>query len=220
MSGRSKPHQRPPREGLDLQSFPRTVLEADVVKYRAHSTAHGGAAGAWHFSSGSGGRFHLEAPRGTCYVADSRSAALYELLGEELQDMGGIGIETAVGLMVRPVTVANDSEVANLDDEDAIQFGVMNELSMSAYETYDIPRAWAAAFDAAGFGGIRYLSRHVSGSSNASWAIFGPSGPAPDLPYLEDDARPALDLLREMAVSILGEETSDTLTIQAPPAWK
>lgn len=152
-------------------------------------------------------------------MADKPQTALYELLGPELQDMAGVGIQTASTLMVTPVAVPEDTRCADLDSEDAIQFGVFNELSASAYETYEMPRQWAAGFDDAGFGGIRYISRMVSGSTSASWAIFGPEGPGVNRPVAAGDARPAIDLLREMGVALFGDDLASDLTVVPVPAW-
>jgi hypothetical protein len=43
---------------------------------------------------------------------------------------------------------------------------------------YAVTQAWAAAFAAAGFDGIRYLLRHGPGQSLAGTALFGPAGAA------------------------------------------
>lgn len=217
MTSRSGPAQRPPRAGMDLSGFPAAVLHPDVWKYRAHTNTHGGAAGVWHFSTGPSGRFNLAEPYGTCYVADSPQAALTELLGPELQDMHGIGRALADTLIVTPVAVAADTTAADLDDARAGRYGVLNELSASAYPAYDIPQAWAAAIHAAGFGGIRYVSRMVAGHDDAAWAIFGSAGPAPTLPH--GVARPAERVLRTLGTTIHGDAAARELTVITPPDW-
>lgn len=219
MSGRSDPQQRPPRPGVDLTGFPESVLAAGELKYRAHSRRHGGPAGAWHFSSGPGARFNLHRADGTCYAADTPATALWELLGPELQEMRGIGPGTADDLLVTPLVMPERTRAADLDNPDAIHHGVVNELSAGAYPDYTVPRAWAAAFRRAGFGALRYIPRMAAGHTHAAWALFGPAGPAPLLPFRAEQARPAREILRTMGIAILGEERSDQLTVLPVPDW-
>lgn len=219
MTGRSDPQQRPPRPGEDLSGFPETALAAGEVKYRAHTRRHGGPAGAWHFSSSPGGCFNLRAPEGTCYAADTPATALWELLGPELQQMRGIGPDTADDLIVTPLAMPGHTRAADLDSPDAIRHGVVNELSAGAYPDYAVPRAWAEALRAAGFDALRYIPRMAAGHARAAWALFGPVGPAPLLPYLAGQVRPARQVLAAMGVAILGEERSGQLTVLPAPDW-
>lgn len=214
---RAKPHQQGPRQNLDFDGFPEATLPANEPKYRAHSAGHGGAAGAWYFSTGPSGRFNLDGDAGTCYLADTPKTAVQELFGPELQDMQGVGLDLASRFLVTPVHLPVDMRAADLDHEDAHAFGVTNELSASAYETYEVPRQWAAALEAAGYQGIRYISRMVAGSAHASWAIFGPAGPQPAYPYDATRSAPALDVLRDLGITIFGEDRSTDLTVQTPP---
>jgi len=56
------------------------------------------------------------------------------------------------------------------------EFGLTGEIHSTP--DYALTQAWAAAFAAAGFDGIRYLLRHDPGQSLAGTALFGPAGAA------------------------------------------
>ncbi|WP_426519610.1 RES family NAD+ phosphorylase [Diaminobutyricibacter sp. McL0618] len=216
MTDRQQVTQRPPRIGLDLTAFPEAPLPAGEQKFRAHE-AFRGSAGAWHFSNGPGGRFNLSGTRGTCYLADSVEAAVYEAVGPDLDEMDCFGRADAAKLMVTPVIIDDDVTTADLDTKRARHYGVKNELSTMV--PYAIPQKWAAAFDAAGFGGLRYISRQVSGSDDASWAIFGPAGPDPTRSFDAAGARDGITAFIEAGVTLLGTATTADLTVIAPPAW-
>jgi hypothetical protein len=56
------------------------------------------------------------------------------------------------------------------------EFGLTGEIHSTP--DYALTQAWAAAFAAAGFDGIRYLLRHDPGQRLAGIAFFGPAGAA------------------------------------------
>jgi hypothetical protein len=56
------------------------------------------------------------------------------------------------------------------------KFGLTGEFHSTP--GYARTQAWAAAFAAAGFDGIRYLLRHDPGQRSAGIAVFGPTGAA------------------------------------------
>jgi hypothetical protein len=60
------------------------------------------------------------------------------------------------------------------------EFGLTGEIHSTS--DYARTQAWAAAFAAAGFDGIRYLLRHDPGQHLAGTALFGPAGVA-DWPF-------------------------------------
>ncbi len=59
----------------------------------------------------------------------------------------------------------------------ALSHGVIPGEISGPFPNYEIPRAWAAAMDDAGFGGIRYQSRFTAGTGG-EWclAAFGCAG--------------------------------------------
>jgi hypothetical protein len=60
------------------------------------------------------------------------------------------------------------------------EFGLTGEIHSTP--DYGVTQAWATAFAAAGFNGIRYLLRHDPGQSLTGTAFFGPAGAA-DRPF-------------------------------------
>lgn len=173
-SPREASAQRPPdtRAGA-LTDFPVHRLRGTAVVHRAHLAANN----PWWFSS-SGGRFDLAAPRGTCYLATTALAALRERLGPVLAARRSVPASTLDGVVVSalrcPVPDGPASlRLADLRAAAAADFGVTRELeSMTPYE---VPLAWAAAFDEVGLDGVRYGPRFSPGPASAL-ALFGATG--------------------------------------------
>jgi RES domain-containing protein len=138
--------------------------------FRAHAKAYG----AGYFASDDGGRFNLTPPRGTNYFADDVYTAVRERLGELVSD-GQPLIETKADEMVVSVAVLpSGRKYANVTDKHAADHHVTRE--MCACDDYAVYQEWAAAFDAAGFAGVRYASRFTTEPGPNSWAQFGPEG--------------------------------------------
>jgi len=139
--------------------------------HRGHRRSNG----PWWFSSSGGGRFDLAAPRGTCYVAFDEATAIRETVGEALASLGVIAHDFAADRMLSTLRVPGTHELADACADAAAGFGLTRELC--SMTPYDVPWAWAAAFDA-GFDGIRYQTRFTPGPAANAAAVFGPAGEA------------------------------------------
>lgn len=163
----------PPPDLSDLAGFPIHRTASDAVLYRAHDTARE----PWWFARG-GGRFDLRSPRGTCYLATSPAAAVRERLGPVLAARMGLPatvLDDVVVSRLRPGRRGSPGPVrlANLRVARVASFGVTRELE--SMTPYDVPAAWAAAFDALGLDGVRYGPRFSPGAASAI-GLFGAEG--------------------------------------------
>ena len=148
--------------------MPRWTLSVRSVLYRVHRRA----LGPWFFGSSGDGRFDLDAPSGTCYLATDETTAVLEVIGVEFA--GRVVPEsTFAGRVLRRLQVPNRAYLADLCVSLAASFGVTNELTQMV--PYDIPQEWAALLDSWRFGGIRYRSRFDPGAG-LSIALFGRRG--------------------------------------------
>lgn len=166
---RNDPQQQPPASDLDLSGFPSVLAPVGVV-FRAFGMQHGPG----YYSNHLTGRFDLAGDSGTMYFGDSIETTIREALGDLAYGkvvMGSTVAERAVAEAVLPVR----GPFANISDDRAVDFGVIRELQTMS--DYAVPQAWAEAFRAAGFTGVRYPSRFTSGAAANSWAVFGPAGP-------------------------------------------
>ncbi|MFC6005939.1 RES family NAD+ phosphorylase [Angustibacter luteus] len=207
--GREEPAQQGPPG--HLTAFPAHRLSPTSPLYRAHQRDRG----PWWFASG-GGRFDLVEPRGTCYLATTASAALRERLGPVLARRATVPASTLDGVVVSTLRpgAASSSELlrlANLRSSRAAEFGVTRELE--SMTPYDVPRRWASAFDAAGWGGIRYGPRFSPGGASAI-ALFGPAGEDANRPV--DPEPVAADGLTRAPATVSLPQRAE-LTVIAPP---
>ena len=204
--------QRPPaaHDGA-LAGFPRYRLRGTTAVHRAHLAANS----PWWFSS-IGGRFDLPEPRGTCYLATTPLAAVRERLGPVLAARRTVPATALDGVVVSTLRCsvpqgAASVRLADLRVAAAADFGVTRELE--SMTPYDVPRAWADAFDRAGLDGVRYGPRFSPGPASAL-AVFGACGV---------DERRALDPSPTPAAAVAGVPTSvqlprrRDLTVIAPP---
>ena len=155
-----------------LTGFPGWRLTGRRQVKRGHRVSNG----PWWFSSSGGGRFDLSAPRGTCYVAFDEMTAIRETVGEALASLGVIAHDFAAKRVLSTLRVPGAHDLADTCDGAAAAFGLTRELC--SMTPYDIPRAWAAAFDVE-FDGIRYQTRFTTGPAANAAAVFGPAGEAP-----------------------------------------
>jgi RES domain-containing protein len=85
-------------------------------------------------------------------------------------------------------------DLADCTDGLCRHFGVTAEIHSTP--DYAATQRWAAAFAAAGFGGVRYLLRHDPGQRHTGVALFGPAG-APAWPAAPGE-RIGLPVLQEV----------------------
>ena len=207
------PALRSPR--LDLGGFPSARLTRSRLVARSHRVEFD----PWWFSSTpprGGGRFDLEAPRGTCYVADDLSTAVRERLRETLIAAGVVSGVMADSFVVSLFHPARDYRCAHIGVAKAARFGVTRELGTCTPRHYPLSRAWATGFDQAGYEGIRYGARFAPGPANA-WALFGPAGkgepPEPEI----DQVIPGREACRLIGVNVLPIPRSTALTVITNP---
>ncbi len=176
--------------------------------YRAHSWRPGAQdGGCWFFASASesgGGRFDLETPRGTCYWANSEPVAARERLGRP----GDIVAHDEVAGIVISSAAVNPGRLADLMAGDAARRGVCQELTSSV--PYSISQLWAAAFDTAGYDGIRYQPRFSTERAEAV-ALFGATGAGIGRSVTLSH-RPAADVLRDAGYTVLGAPRAEELS--------
>ncbi|MGI8868223.1 MAG: RES domain-containing protein [Mycobacteriales bacterium] len=156
----------------DLSRFPRWRLGPQRLVYRAHRRERG----PWWFASGSAGRFDLESPRGTCYLAATPEAAFRERWGRKLADQRVITASEADETVVSTLHVPQRVALADMRSRRAVDFGVTREISTIV--PYAKRQAWAGALADAGHGGIRYDARFSTAPSAVSYAVFGDGGAA------------------------------------------
>jgi hypothetical protein len=129
-------------------------------------------AGPWWFSSDGSGRFDLEPPRGTCYVADDPEVALLEALGP-LASSPVLSRSLLDERVLWSLPMPDQRDAADATARGARSYGVTAELSTVA--PYDLPQRWARALAGAGFGGLRYRARHDPAGGRCL-ALFGSAG--------------------------------------------
>lgn len=139
--------------------------------FRGHRTANG----PWWFAYSGSGRFDLTAPRGTCYLAFDERTAIRETVGDTLASFGVIAHVFAAERCISTLRVPSRHVLADTCAESAADFGLTRELC--TITPYDIPHAWAEAFDAH-FDGIRYQTRFTTTATANAAAVFGPAGEA------------------------------------------
>lgn len=149
--------------------------------WRAHRVRSGRDSGAWWFSSGSGGRFDLPAPDGTCYLASDPQTAVRERLGPRLALANEITDRDVYGVVVSCLPVPEGPGLVDTLSREAVQVaGLTREISTVV--DYALTCAWAVWFATCGCGGVRYAARHTTGQDEVAFAVFGRAGAAADLP--------------------------------------
>ncbi|MFK3672421.1 RES family NAD+ phosphorylase [Leifsonia aquatica] len=161
--------QPAPTPGKDLSEFPVATLEKATHVYRAHRPDFGPC----FFNGTPAFRFNLLSGRGTSYVADNVETAVREKLREDVLGHSLIPASMAREFVVAAVLMDRSFACANVNHAAAVRHGVSRRLE--SMDDYDVPQKWAAAFDAAGFEGVRYGSSFTNGEEN-SWALFGEEG--------------------------------------------
>jgi hypothetical protein len=154
-----------PPDPADLARFPVWHVHGSTTLYRVTTSGHG----PWWFSSDGAGRFDLNPPRGTCYLADDDLGALLEVFGP----VRVVSVAWAKRFSVWQLALPDQCRAADTTVRAARGFGVTAELA--TVTPYDLPQRWAAAFAAAGYQGVRYRVRHDPGGSRAL-ALFGIAG--------------------------------------------
>jgi hypothetical protein len=141
-------------------------VSATVELLRIHRACNG----LWWFSADGSGRFDLDPPRGTCYLAENAVGAWVEVFRTPTLIAEVDVSERRLGR----VKLGRRLRLADITSRRALQFGVT--ASLSAAEDYGPSQAFAAQVLAAGFDGVRYLVRHDPRQRLYAVALFGPAG--------------------------------------------
>lgn len=211
--------QQGPADDLDLTDFPATESRGTTF-YRAKRHDRG----AWWFASTpadadgvDGGRFDLADPRGTCYWADSVEVAVRERLAHHTLHTNTVFAARAREMVVVAARASRGRRFADVTDAAAVRFGVGAELQTMG--DYRVPQAWARAFDAAGFAGVRSSTRFTSAAAANAWAVFGDAG-VPRKPRPERVHRDGIAACRESGIRVLEDGSQagpERFTIVTPP---
>lgn len=204
--GRDQVALQPPAK--DLADYPRREVHRGQRWYREH-----GEKGPWWFAAGPGGRFNLDAPRGTLYLANGPECAARERIGMDQARVGWISAGLVRQRFVSELELQHDVSAARLTHGNALNWGVVSN-ELTAVDEYDLTRSWARAFDAAGFDGLwgrlRFSAGHGRGLS-----IFGDQGARawPTDPHAKT-LRQFIE--KEMRLTVVDPPHSSALTIADP----
>lgn len=166
---------RPPRPG-DAAAVPQTSRRRSL--YRCCASRH---VQPWWFSTRSHnpapGRFDLNAPQGTCYLALSPAAAVIERTTDPDQvDDPVLSLDALAALTVWE---AADVPAARSKLADTTRPSVPTlTAEVATVVPYDLAWAWADAFAAAGRSGVLYMARFAMDESVALFAAAGTPVPA------------------------------------------
>ncbi len=192
--------QKAPPDELD--GFPERIH--DGIVFRAARVSP------WWFCNCGHCRFDLEAAgtgQGTLYAGTDEITGVLETIGPELIGRtiarGFLDNRTVWGLAYdRPVFIAD------LTADEAVGFGVTNELSTMV--PYGIPQLWADAFEQHGLDGISYRTRFNTGAEATGVALFVVAGDHTDWPASR---------VRGMNDSVMVTELNRRhVTVEDPPA--
>ncbi len=174
---------------LSVIGFPSLQLESGSRLFRIHRAG----LGPWWFSSDGSGRFDLPAASGlgTCYLAEEAAGCFLEVFRDWL-------LVPEAEVDARRISEIEMPEAARLADGTASrsrEYGITAEIRSAP--DYAVTRAWAAAFQAAGFAGVRYFLRHDPGQMLTGVALFGPAG--------EPERPPAASARRRISRDVVDE---------------
>jgi len=187
------------REPGDLAGFPAVPPPARLVRVCTATR------GTWWFSSDGSGRFDLQPPEGTCYLAADEYAAIREATR--------LGPVTPEWIAAREVRIVPPPEpragLAATNRKAAGRYGMTSEIVTLV--PYDLPRRWAAAFRAHGFDGIRHELRHDQRARPSGVSLFGAAGSG----AYSDGERRALDVsaVEAAGVEVMARPDSAVVTV-------
>jgi len=162
--------QTNPQPNVDLAAFPAKLIPAKRVVYRQHASKHS----PWYFASGDRGRFNLDEPSGTLYLATTPKAAALELVGPDAAANGYINASVVNGRLISKLRTPVAIRAACLTSPNALNWRIVVH-ELISMPTYIIPRAWARAFAVAGFAGL-WVPLRFSDPKPRGIALFGKSG--------------------------------------------
>jgi hypothetical protein len=152
------------RPRADLTEFPTYHLGPAQRLHRIHRPDRR----PWWFSNDGSGRFDLEPPHGTCYVADDPLGSFVEVFRNVPVVAESDVAKRACSTLQVPERIA----LADCTQSRARSFGITAAIHSSG--NYARTRRWAAAFANAGFGGVRYFVSHDPAQRLTGVALFAP----------------------------------------------
>lgn len=150
----------------DLSRFPAFGVDRRRSLYRIHRTD----AGPWWFSGDGSGRFDLTDGRGSCYLAVTPVGAFIEVFRVATVIPEAEVEARWLSSLVPPAR----TRLADCTISAARKFGITG--AIHTQPDYTVPQAWAEAFAAAGFGGIRYRVSHDPAQRELGVVLFGDAG--------------------------------------------
>lgn len=150
----------------DLTRFPAFGVDRRRSLYRIHRTD----AGPWWFSGDGSGRFDLTDGRGSCYLAVTPVGAFIEVFRVATVIPEAEVEARWLSSLVPPAR----TRLADCTISAARKFGITG--AIHTQPDYTVPQAWAEAFAAAGFGGIRYRVSHDPAQRELGVVLFGDAG--------------------------------------------
>lgn len=171
------PLRRPPD---DLSGFPTYDLLRRERLYRIHRAERR----PWWFSNDGSGRFDLAGDRGTCHLAVTPVGAFVEVFRTQTV-IPELEVEARALSAVAP---PKRSRLADCTVSAARKYGVTG--AIHTQPDYALPRAWAEAFAAANFDGVRYRLSHDPSQRELGVALFGTAGEA-SFPVRKSEPVPA-----------------------------
>lgn len=163
-----------------LEEFPAVRLPGGWELWRCHRVGRE----PWWFSWD--GRFALTAPAGTCYLADDPLIGVLEVLSHGTVDGMVVSEAFLAERRIRRLPLPAPARFADATDGRGRGFGVTREIH--DVPDYSLPQAWAAAWRAHAFHGVRYLATSYQPPAGAppwrgpgaqgpgAWALFGQAG--------------------------------------------
>jgi hypothetical protein len=201
----------------DLDGFPVFQLRKGRRLFRAHRAG----VGPWWFASNDEGRFNLDPPFGTCYLATDQDTALRERLGRDMVKLNVVSAGWAAETEVSRLTVQAGGQLADTCHQDAVRFGVTREIATYTGRKYVKTRKWAAAFHKRRFRGVRYESRFTTVAEPNAIALFDDAGDAgrPDTKNWPADPNPVPgeQACRLAGLTVYSPPTSRQVRLSPPP---
>jgi hypothetical protein len=198
---------------LDLTDFPTEVVTDDDYLYRAHDARF---TDPWFFANDTNGRFNLDGDRGTCYAAEGVETAVRERFGVTIVESQEVERDFAEGMAVSVILITAGTEVAAVNHDAAVTFGLTREIGTTT--DYTVTRSWATRFDSEHLDGIHYASRFTTGADANSFALFGPAGTAPSYPHAPQHRIDGVNACSRAHLRIVPSDLDDeTAEVIEPP---
>ena len=164
----------------DLTRFPSSDVDRRRSLYRIHRSD----AGPWWFSGDGSGRFDLRDGSGSCCLAVTAIGVFIEVFRVATVIPEAEVEARSLSSMVPPTR----ARLADCTVRAARKFGITG--AIHTQPDYTVPQAWAEAFAAAGFGGIRYRLSHDPAQRELGVVLFGDGG-GQSLPVRRTEPVPA-----------------------------